>query len=1450
MQLSLIRISLPLAVLVASTFCTRADYRSTVLGDSPAGYWRMDEQNVSQSCTNYGSGGAALNASYNLGPFVPQPGAIAGDPDAAAGFNGVMDRVEVPYTPTLSPEGAFSVEFWALRTIASSAASTYYAPVWERGNGTANGFLFYVDPNNKWTFWMGATNATTTKWVNPTSTGAMVANTWYHVVGTYSPVASETTTNWFATLYVNGVRQASLQVDASGFNYQPNCGSLTATPYISPFRIGAGGYGVAPQVPWPGRVDEVAFYTNALTDLQVSNHWAIGTNAAREVSYFATITNDGPIGYWRLDETNTAIAYNQSGATVGEAANGIYEGSPVIPPSADPATGILINPSNYPGTLAPLVSGALTDSGDTNPAVAFMPLTVGSSTGARIEVPFNPGLNTPTFSLEYWANLQTLGTWNSPMSARYNVTGVWAGYDVLIDNSGRVQFWLGSGENMLNKLVSPFSVFALNMWNHVVAVYDGTYMYEYVNGDLVGVMAASVGFLPNPGNALRIGGGSSESVAGNFYVNGTVDEAAYYGYALTPAQVANHYATARGVPTPAVTPPTFTVMPQGTNIEYGGSASLTGIAIGSVPMQYQWYKDGGILLNQTNTILALSGLTDAASGNYELWATNGAGSTSVSAYLQVNPGAAPSMVSDLVPTTQFYPGASPELRVVTMGSLPFTYYWSSNGVSVAVTTVPALTLTNLSAAASGVHYGLIISNSFGTLPSAGTTLQALTPVAGDYVARALALNPISYWRLGDSAASTVAVDCWGGNNGEYVGVSQHVTPGALAINDDGCAQLTSGSYIQVPGSARFDAFSTTNQFTLMAWVKPDAVSGVQRVFSTRQVGTGVSYGFGFGLNGKNLIFSGFGVADLSFTANLAAGQWYHIAAVYSNKTVTCYVNGSVVGTPNTVLNALIPSGAPLWLGGNPTASEWFAGSIDEAAVYGSALTAPQVINIFGTKPGITLAPVPFSTLAGSLARFSILGSGQIPLSYQWYTNGVAALDQTNTGLLFPRVPLALDGLQVSCVITNSLGAITSAPVTLTVTAGSGYVGSVLADQPMAYWRLDESSGPTIFDFVDTHDGTAFGSGITYRDQAAGSPLAASGDPDPCVAFNGSGAFVVPYYPELNQGVFSVECWAYDTGPGDSYRSPVTSRDNTNSSGAGYILYAGSTSYAACGNVWEFWTGPGPNSWDLGCSPTPVDHYVWTHLVATYDGTNKTLYVNGAPVMTTEAPVIPNQRRVMAIGASGTEAYPSSLGSYWLGDVDEVAYYGYALAPDRVMTHFLLATFGTNQAPMVNPDLASQEAYAGLPFTLGAGVVGSIPMSYQWLKNNAPVPGGSGTSNSATNFFALTFPAIQSGDAGTYRLEVTNNAGLATTSEATLTVIQRPAIGTAGFIPAGGGFRLTFSGPVGTSYRVWASPDLSLAPVETTWTLLTGGTFSGGVDQYIDTQAQSNVPAQFYVLTVP
>ena len=70
-------------------------------------------------------------------------------------------------------------------------------------------------------------------------------------------------------------------------------------------------------------------------------------------------------------------------------------------------------------------------------------------------------------------------------------------------------------------------------------------------------------------------------------------------------------------------------------------------------------------------------------------------------------------------------------------------------------------------------------------------------------------------------------------------------------------------------------------------------------------------------------------------------------------------------------------------------------------------------------------------------------------------------------------------------------------------------------------------------------------------------------------------------------------------------------------------------------------------------------------------------------------------------------------------------------------------------------------------------------------------------------------------------------------------------------PINGNFQLSFSGPAGNSYSVWASTNVAATPITSTWTpLVTNGLFDvTGAATFVDLAA-TNYPARFYVISVP
>src|SRR3954469_21505117 len=74
-------------------------------------YWRLGEPSGTAACDSFGSNGGTYQGGFALG----RVGAIAGDPDTAAGFDGSTGNVSIPHTSSGDVGDNFTVEAWVKR---------------------------------------------------------------------------------------------------------------------------------------------------------------------------------------------------------------------------------------------------------------------------------------------------------------------------------------------------------------------------------------------------------------------------------------------------------------------------------------------------------------------------------------------------------------------------------------------------------------------------------------------------------------------------------------------------------------------------------------------------------------------------------------------------------------------------------------------------------------------------------------------------------------------------------------------------------------------------------------------------------------------------------------------------------------------------------------------------------------------------------------------------------------------------------------------------------------------------------------------------------------------------------------------------------------------------------------------------------------------------------------
>jgi len=157
----------------------------------------------------------------------------------------------------------------------------------------------------------------------------------------------------------------------------------------------------------------------------------------------------------------------------------------------------------------------------------------------------------------------------------------------------------------------------------------------------------------------------------------------------------------------------------------------------------------------------------------------------------------------------------------------------------------------------------------------------------------------------------------------------------------------------------------------------------------------------------------------------------------------------------------------------------FAGSIDEPAIIGSALSATDIQNLYlaaQVPPVITRAIVPPPPIVyeGSSFNFNVWAEGNPTLQHQWYKNGVS-MGITATNITLANVTTNNSGTY-SVVVTNPYGSITNSVVLNVLTSPP-----IITAQPIPATRW---SG-----FAFSFSVSAFGSSpITYQWQRNGAPI--------------------------------------------------------------------------------------------------------------------------------------------------------------------------------------------------------------------------------------------------------------------------------------------------------------------------------------------------------------------------
>ncbi len=553
--------------------------------------------------------------------------------------------------------------------------------------------------------------------------------------------------------------------------------------------------------------------------------------------------------------------------------------------------------------------------------------------------------------------------------------------------------------------------------------------------------------------------------------------------------------------------PVITSQPQGVTVPSGTNVSFTVEHTGTGPFTYQWRFNGLDFTLTTSNTLALPLVNFYYNGLISVEVRNAVGSATSSnaALVVLSP---PFLVSALNTSRQALRGMNVIFAPVVDGNTPFFSQWSRDGLALAGATNTMFALPNVQPTDAGNYvftctnlYGALVvtvavdvveadTNSFaiGSLGTNNAVVQDVFPTVGyDYYnGLAASLSRVflnGYGQNGSGpAGSFSAVNLSGATplDGPRNGLVSDLRTRKIYSLANG-TNLVSSSGGSVTTFVELDpntGAATTNVITLTTnvinitsasaifsgWGRAVLVDSSSRVWDVALPSGQVRYrGFQASFNYNSYPF-GLGYRGWGIAEQIGTNLW--LAHSPNAQTIErMRVPDGAVETIATFSNLGPYSGnftvcvpRNRWYVSWTGSSQFGGGSQHNLASASASfiyLLPPNVPPTFLEPPSDQLVTVK------SNAVFSAAAEGSPDLRYQWSFQGMPLAGETNGTLLVTNARALVAG-NYSVVVTNAFGAITSAPVLLTVDYGASSSNTVpLLGLTNTFWRYNQTA--TFFD---------------------------------------------------------------------------------------------------------------------------------------------------------------------------------------------------------------------------------------------------------------------------------------------------------------------------------------------------------------------------------------------------
>lgn len=445
---------------------------------------------------------------------------------------------------------------------------------------------------------------------------------------------------------------------------------------------------------------------------------------------------------------------------------------------------------------------------------------------------------------------------------------------------------------------------------------------------------------------------------------------------------------------------------------------------------------------------------------------------------------------------------------------------------------------------------------------------------------------------------------------------------------------------------------TDQSFTLEGWVKLNNFSGDNFIFGggTASANNGLHAGYLSGGSTVRFSFYGSGT-DLDGTVSNLDTDWHHLAFTFDKENgnaMNIYFDAMLIASKQAS-SAYLNAGK-LLIGKNYNTT-YLNGALDNVKIWNKALSNYEIVlsangSTIPDESSLLTASFDFNNLTMNETVTDLSGN-----------NNSATLINMDAATAW----LSLDGDPPGVLYYTDNDA-------------DGYLddGTFHCDRPGSEYYLESEiagSGKSLGDCNDYDATINPGAEEILQDGLDNDCNPLTGDlpeeplnnPSDCgqvLAFDGTNDYVsVPYNAALNSTSFTASAWVKFEGGAGKFRAIVSNRGDGPT--RGWILYGTDT------NIFRLMIANSGGSWTSIDGPALVLNS-WTHVAATFDGTNAILYINGEKAGEKTLTYVNNIANPLRIGAGKNESTTPDF--YLNGLIDEVQLWNTALTEAEIANY--------------------------------------------------------------------------------------------------------------------------------------------------------------------------------------